>query len=106
MARREFARGPSAPAQQLVVEQGWERAVETVLGSYLEAVSVDTIDAIASRLELAAASPSSLPVVPARRRSMAAGCWRAQGPAAISALLTGIIAVDTLSEALEKRARC
>src|SRR4029078_7930720 len=38
-------------AQQLVVEQGWERAVETVLGSYLEAVSVDTIDAIASRLQ-------------------------------------------------------
>ena len=38
-------------AQQLVVEPGWERAVETVLGSYLEAVSVDTIDAIANRLE-------------------------------------------------------
>src|SRR5690606_14771493 len=38
-------------AQQLIVEPGWERAVETVLGSYLEAVSVEAIDAIASRLE-------------------------------------------------------
>ena len=38
-------------AQQLVVEPGWERAVETVLGSYLESVSVDAIDSIATRLD-------------------------------------------------------
>ena len=37
-------------AQQLSVEPGWERAVETVLGSYLEAVSVDALDAIAGQL--------------------------------------------------------
>ena len=47
---------------------------------------------------------SSPPAAPARRtvergRLLA----RVQGPAAISALLTGIIAVDTLPEALEKR---
>ena len=37
-------------AQQLRVERGWERAVETVLGSYLEAVCVDGLDAVAELL--------------------------------------------------------
>ena len=34
-------------AQQLTVDPGWERAVETVLGAYLEAVCVDSIDDVA-----------------------------------------------------------
>ena len=33
-------------AQQMEVESGWERAVETVLGDTLEAVCVDNIDAL------------------------------------------------------------
>jgi chromosome segregation protein len=37
-------------AQRLVVEPGWDRAVETVLGSYLQAVTVDSIDAVAKSL--------------------------------------------------------
>ena len=37
-------------AQQLRVEPGWERAVETVLGAYLEAVCVDGVDAVADLL--------------------------------------------------------
>ena len=37
-------------AQQLRVEHGWERAVETVLGSYLEAVCVEGMDAVADLL--------------------------------------------------------
>ena len=37
-------------AQQLRVERGWERAVETVLGSYLEAVCVDGLDAVTDLL--------------------------------------------------------
>ena len=37
-------------AQQLRVEHGWERAVETVLGAYLEAVCVEGIDAVADLL--------------------------------------------------------
>ena len=37
-------------AQELVVETGWERAVETVLGPYLQAVGVKSIDAIAGSL--------------------------------------------------------
>ncbi len=34
-------------AQQLRVDKGWERAVETVLGGYLEAVCVDGLDSVA-----------------------------------------------------------
>jgi len=93
-------------AQQLVVEHGWERAVETVLGSYLEAVSVDTIDAIANRLEslqVGAVSFFSSGGASAQKVDGNRLLARVQGPAAISALLTGIIAVDTLPEALEKR---
>ncbi|HEX2494809.1 MAG TPA: chromosome segregation protein SMC, partial [Steroidobacter sp.] len=93
-------------AQELQVEPGWERAVETVLGSYLEAVSVDAIDSIASRLDslqmgavsFFSAGGDSTPSAQADRLLA-----RVSGPAAISSLLTGIIAVDTLAEALEKR---
>ncbi len=93
-------------AQQLAVEPGWERAVETVLGSYLEAVSVDAIDAIANRLEslqVGAVSFFSCGGASAQQVDSGRLLARVHGPAAISALLTGIIAVDTLSEALEKR---
>src|SRR5512138_3899809 len=93
-------------AQQLSVEPGWERAVETVLGSYLEAVSVETIDAIAGRLEsLQVGTVSFFAGGSARAENVDSGqlLARVQGPAALSALLTGIVAVDTLSEALERR---
>jgi len=93
-------------AQQLTVEPGWERAVETVLGSYLESVSVDAIDAIATSLDslqvgsvsfFADGGTTPSAVDPGRLLA------RVQGPAAISALLTGIVAVDSLPEALELR---
>jgi len=93
-------------AQQLNVEPGWERAVETVLGSYLEAVSVDAIDGIATRLDslqmgsvsfFSDQGSSPQGVDPARLLA------KVQGPAAIGALLNGILAVDSLNEALAKR---
>ena len=37
--------------QSLTVKSGWERAVETVLGSYLQAVCVDELDKVAGSLE-------------------------------------------------------
>ena len=37
-------------AQELVVESGWERAVETVLGPYLQAVGIKSIDSVARSL--------------------------------------------------------
>jgi len=38
-------------AQQMRVTRGWERAVETVLGSYLQAVCVDGLDSVEALLE-------------------------------------------------------
>jgi chromosome segregation protein len=93
-------------AQQLSVEPGWERAVETVLGSYLEAVSVDTIDSIAGELgSLQVGSVAFFSDSGASAQNVEAGrlLARVQGPSAISALLTGIVAVETLGEALERR---
>ncbi len=93
-------------AQQMNVEPGWERAVETVLGSYLEAVSVEAIDSIATRLDslkVGAVSffseGGSTPQAVDAARLLA----KVQGPAAVAALLSGIIAVDSLDEALAKR---
>src|SRR6185437_11768497 len=38
-------------AETLDVQPGWERAVETALGDYLEAVCVEGLDAVASSLD-------------------------------------------------------
>ena len=42
--------GAAPLAQDLVVESGWERAVETVLGPYLQAVGIESIDSVAGSL--------------------------------------------------------
>jgi chromosome segregation protein len=93
-------------AQQLNVDAGWERAVETVLGSYLEAVSVSTIDSIAGQLDsLQVGAVSFFTDGGSSSQNVDSGrlLARVQGPEAISAMLMGIIAVDSLAEALEKR---
>lgn len=93
--------------QQLTVEPGWERAVETVLGSYLEAVSVDAVDTIAERID--SLQLGTVSFFSAAGGSVQGGgdsnslLSRVQGPAAIAAFLTGIVAVDALPEALERR---
>ncbi len=43
--------GNARIGQTLTVEQGWERAVETALGDYLEAVCVDRLEDVAGGLE-------------------------------------------------------
>jgi chromosome segregation protein len=93
-------------AQQLEVDEGWERAVETTLGSYLEAVCVDRVDAVADALDsldtgqltVAEVRGPAAPV--AEPRSLAA---RVRGPAVVGGLLNGVIAVETLAEALSER---
>ncbi len=92
--------------QQLVVDQGWERAVETVLGSYLEAVSVDALDDIAQRidsLQVGSVAFFSAGASSAHSNDSSSLLSHVQGPSAISALLTGIVAVDSLPEALQRR---
>ena len=94
-------------AQQLSVDSGWERAVETVLGSYLEAVCVDSIDDVAGMLE----SLGSGTVTFFAGQQAPAGSGhdsrslrsRVQGPTGLDALFEGIVATDSLAEALSVR---
>ena len=87
--------------ETLTVEAGWETAVETVLGSLLEAVTVDTpnewLDALASlgqgRVALVSSSTEAVSV-PAG--SLAA---KVQGPAAVRRLLASIHAVESSADA-------
>ncbi|HSW34177.1 MAG TPA: chromosome segregation protein SMC, partial [Steroidobacteraceae bacterium] len=94
-------------ARQLSVDPGWERAVETVLGSYLEAVCIDSIDDVAGMLEslstgtvtffAGAQGPAGSGHVSGSLRA------RVQGPAGLDALFEGVVATDTLAEALAVR---
>ena len=94
-------------AQQLSVDKGWDRAVETVLGGYLEAVCVDSLDDVAGTLEsltagtvtffAGAQGPASAGHSERTLRS------RVRGPAGLDALFEGIVATDTLHDALRLR---
>jgi len=94
-------------AQRLEVEHGWERAVETVLGSYLEAVVVEGLDAVA---ELVGGFKAGT-VTFVGGHDAAAGlpgtgdlADKVRSPGAARALLAGVFAADTLSVALVRRA--
>ena len=93
-------------AAQLSVSNGWERAVETALGDYLEALCVDELDALAD----------VLPTLPVGRVSLlqagehmeaddAAGMLSSvvAGPAAIVRLLSRVRLAETLGDALKLR---
>jgi chromosome segregation protein len=105
--------GASLPrlAEALEVEAGWERAVETVLGDYLEAVGVDALESLEGALpaldggsltfyERGSGSPGV--VTPAAQGSLAA---RVQGAPAVRALLEQVQGVASLSVALRLRSQ-
>jgi chromosome segregation protein len=96
-------------AQQLSVDTGWERAVETVLGAYLEAVCVDSIDDVAGTLESLSSGTvtffaGSGGTSPGGHGAEALRS-RVRGPAGLDALFEGIVATDTLADALAARTR-
>jgi chromosome segregation protein len=96
-------------AQQLRVARGWERAVETVLGSYLEAVCVEGLDGVAALLadfdggQLAMVSAAdAAPPTPAE----AGATWlvaKVQGSPVLESLLASVRTADGLTAALELR---
>ncbi len=96
-------------AQQLAVDEGWERAVETVLGAYLEAVCVDSLDDVAAALDSLAGGTVSFfagaQLPPETSDSADRLRARVRGPAGIDAFFEGVFAVDGLGEALALRAR-
>jgi chromosome segregation protein len=93
-------------AQELVVENGWERAVETVLGPYLQAVSITSIDAVAGALPelteggLTLIENDGAAGPPARGDALLA---HMQAPAAVITLLTGVRVADSLQDAIARR---
>ncbi len=105
-------------AEALEVHSGWERAVETALGDYLEAVCVEALDAFAHPLESlakgrvalveggAAASTDSSKV----GQDGSSGTHerlssKVSGPAAVVAPLECVWAVQTLGDALSQRSK-
>jgi chromosome segregation protein len=96
-------------AQQLSVDSGWERAVETVLGSYLEAVCVDSIDDVAGMLESLGAGTVTFFAGAQGATGGGHGAdtlrARVQGPVGLDALFEGIVATETLGDALSVRPR-
>ncbi len=94
-------------AQQLEVESGWSRAVETVLGSYLEAVCVDGLDAVAALIGDLKVGQVTFVGTDAGAASGGSGdrlLAKVKGPAALGGLLGGVHAVEHLAEALARRA--
>jgi len=97
--------GNTRVGQTLEVEQGWERAVETALGDYLEAVCVDRLEEVAGALDgfnsgrLALVEPSEVAEL-SQPGSLAA---KVKGPAAVVTPLADVITADSLAEALAAR---
>jgi chromosome segregation protein len=93
-------------AERLSVESGWERAVETVLGDYLEAVCVEGLDDVANALDSlthGAASFLETAAAEAPRRDESMLAHRVEGAQGAMALLRGVYAVEDLGAALAKR---
>ncbi len=94
-------------AQQIRVQKGWERAVETVLGGYLEAVCVDGLDAVTAVLDAFEGGQVSFVIGQAGERGQLPAqslLSKIEGPAALDALLDKVYAVDNLAAALVRRA--
>ena len=102
----QHALGGRRLAEQLAVAPGWERAVETVLGDALQAVTVESIDHLVDgiaeiadgRLVLVEERPST-GAVEGRERLLD----KVQSPGAAATLLGGVRAAMSLAEALELR---
>ncbi|MGO9514148.1 MAG: chromosome segregation protein SMC [Steroidobacteraceae bacterium] len=93
-------------AQQLRVERGWERAVETVLGSYLEAVCVDGLDAVTDLLASFDGGHLAVVSLNAGTSEGDSACLRAkvQDAPYLSSVLSCVFTAETLGEALRVRA--
>ena len=94
-------------AQQLRVDRGWERAVETVLGSYLQAVCVDGIDSVAAVLDSFDGGHLAL-VIGGEAAPAAPGeslLAKVQGATALHSMMAAVRVAVNLGEALDLRRR-
>jgi chromosome segregation protein len=94
-------------AQQLRVDKGWDRAVETVLGSYLEAVCVDGLDGVADllasfdggHLAMVSLAETSTGAAPPAGSLLA----KVQGANVLKSMLSSVYTAESLAEALKLR---
>ena len=108
--RRGSWRSGRASPQTLEVDGGWERAVETALGDYLEAVCVDELDERRPVLSRGFASGRVTLDRGARWRPQAGAAQtlaaQVQGPAAVRrASSRRCVTAESLSEALQRPRR-
>lgn len=95
-------------ADQLRVRNGWEKAVEMVLGNYLQAVCVDSLDAVVKQLDafqqgdLLFLDKHAASAVSATKATALAS-YIEQGD--VSAFIQGIYAVEHLNDALQLRSQ-
>jgi len=94
-------------AQLLQVEAGWEAAVETVLGPYLQAVYMDELKAAEVILTdlpqgnlTLVAQPSNSSVSALTLPQQATLFSKVKAPVSLSVLLNGVYVVDSITEAL------
>ncbi|MCW8934043.1 MAG: chromosome segregation protein SMC [Gammaproteobacteria bacterium] len=94
-------------AENIEVDAGWERAAETVLGSHLEAVCVDGMDAVAQVLgdleqgNLNLFDTSSSATLKDESSSLAS---KIKSSVSLAGILNGVKAADDLNQALAMRA--
>ena len=96
-------------AERLQVAGGWQKAVETVLGEQLQAVTVDSFDALAaSAAQLGKGRVTLLDrrvVAAVGARSGATLLDQVSGDSAANSLLAGIYCAETIDAALALRTR-
>ena len=92
-------------AADLEVEPGWERAVETALGDYLEAVCVERLEELSGALAGLAAGRLTLVESGERARGAEAKTLAAhvKGPPAVIARLAAVSTAESLGKALAAR---
>jgi chromosome segregation protein len=93
-------------AQELQVEPEWEPAVETVLGSYLEAVCVEGIDAVAE--VLGTLKSGSITFIDRKKEAdpvtdQTLLLSKMQNCSGLETLLSGVYVADSLEQALAAR---
>jgi len=93
-------------AHQMEVEGGWEKAVETVLGQYLEAVCVEGMDQVTDTLASLEHGSLMLLDIKAGHGMTFAGeslSEKVRGPDSALALLSGVRTAEDLNQALLMR---
>ena len=111
MARHALDAAPRL-AEEIDVDSGWERAVETVLGFHLKSVCVESLDAVGPDLLhfedgavslLEPSNPASSQMSPAVI-GVARLSEKVRAPVGVHTLLTEVFAVDSVTQALSARA--